>query len=400
LETGDVKKSLSTKKIIIPIFLGLLVAVWMLYSQFNKTRFVKAVDGKGNYEWVDTNLDKIVGLDDETEFILVDLGKGAYKQKSIREILNEIQWSKNAPFWIFIALMMMVVRDVAYMYRIRVLTDKALSWRNSFNVIMLWEFASALTPSVVGGSSIAMFILHREGINLGKSTAIVMVTALLDELFYVITVPIVFLVIGYQRLFPDAMIQDGISRGFGIEALFIAGYLFILLLVLIISLSIFWRPALFKKVLTRIFSISFLKRWRKKIIQLGNDIITTSIELKGKKISFWIKSFGATVFSWTARFWVVNFIMLAFFDVNDHLLVYGKQLVMWVIMLISPTPGSSGVAEYAFTTFLKDTFPLENAGILIILIALIWRLMSYYTYLFVGAIILPKWLNKKPELKA
>ena len=60
---------------------------------------------------------------------------------------------------------MVVIRDLGYMYRIRVLTDKYLSWRKSFDVIMLWEFASALTPSVVGGSGIAIFILNREKIN-------------------------------------------------------------------------------------------------------------------------------------------------------------------------------------------------------------------------------------------
>lgn len=40
-----------------------------------------------------------------------------------------------------------------------VLSDGHLSWRQSFNVTFLWEFASALTPSVVGGSGIAMFII-------------------------------------------------------------------------------------------------------------------------------------------------------------------------------------------------------------------------------------------------
>ncbi len=72
------------------------------------------------------------------------------------------------------------------MYRIRLLTDKQLSWRNSFHVIMLWEFASSVTPpSIVGGSAVALFIVTKEGIKPGRATAIVMITALLDELFFI-----------------------------------------------------------------------------------------------------------------------------------------------------------------------------------------------------------------------
>ena len=35
----------------------------------------------------------------------------------------------------------------------------------------------------------------------------------------------------------------------------------------------------------------------------------------------------------------------AFFPVSDHLLLYARQLIMWVILLISPTPGGSGIAD-------------------------------------------------------
>jgi uncharacterized protein (TIRG00374 family) len=58
-------------------------------------------------------------------------------------------------------------------------------------------------------------------------------------------------------------------------------------------------------------------------------------------------------------------------------------------MLISPTPGSSGVAEFAFSGFLKEFIPLGLVGAL----ALLWRLISYYPYLFIGAAILPRWIR-------
>ena len=305
----------------------------------------------------------------------------------MRELSNE--WAWYSAFWLLIAALMMAVRDVSYMYRIRVLTDNQISWRNSFDVIFLWEFASALSPSVVGGSAVAIFIVNKEGINTGRSTALVLITSLLDELFYVIMVPVLFLIVGTDRLFPENTAELFEK---GIKGVFVLCYFLIFLYAVIISYAIFARPRGFKWILLRIFSIPLLRKWRYKAHEVGNDIITTSKELKDKPISFWVQAFMATFASWTGRFWVVNFIILAFVSANDQFLIYARQLVMWVIMLFGFTPGSSGVAEYAFTQFLSDFIPFGATATLAL--AFIWRLISYYPYLFIGVIVLPRWLRR------
>jgi len=341
-KSNKVSDLFSVRRITIPIIIGLGVSFYMLYSNTN---------------W---------------------------------DVLKNYQWTYRSFSWMMGALLMMVIRDVAYMYRLRILTDNKISWRKSFDVIMLWEFASALTPSVVGGSGIAMFIINKEGISLGKSTAVVMVTALLDELFYIITVPIVILIIGTQYLFPVELSKTIFGYTLSTKEIFLVGYGFILLLTTLIAYGVFINPQRLKKILAAIFKIKILKRGQRRAIKTGDDIIQTSIELKNKSILFWLKSFGATFFSWTARFWVVNFLILAFTDVSSHFLIYGRQLVMWVIMLISPTPGGVGVAEFAFDGFLKEFIPLGLAGLLVVL----WRLISYYPYLIIGAFVLPKWLKR------
>lgn len=335
----------SAKKVAIPIVIGLLVAAYMLWSKTDWKTF------------------------------------------------QQIDWNYTMFYWLLIALLMMVIRDLGYMYRIRVLTDNQLSWRQSFDVIMLWEFASAITPSVVGGSGVAMFILNKEGISLGKSTAVVMVTAFLDELFYILTVPMVVVLIGTTYLFPIELSKEIAGYTLSTKEIFYVGYGFIVLLTTLILYGVFVNPLGVKKLLYRLFSFKLLKRWQKTVIQLGSDMIKTSQELKEKNSWFWIKAFAATCFSWTARFWVVNFIILMFTDVGSHFLIYGRQLVMWVIMLISPTPGGAGIAEFAFDGFLKDFIPIGLAGLLVVL----WRLISYYPYLFIGAFVLPRWFRKTAD---
>lgn len=342
-KSNKVRELFSVKKIAIPIVIGLLVAAYMLWSKTNWNTF------------------------------------------------KDIDWNYTMFFWLVIALCMMTIRDLGYMFRIRVLTDNQLSWRQSFDVIMLWEFASAITPSVIGGTSVAMFILNKEGITLGKSTAIVMMSAFLDELFYILTVPLVILIIGTAYLFPIELTKQIFGYTLSVKGIFYVGYGFTVMLTIIILYGVFVNPFGIKKLLYRLFSFKLLKRWQKKVVQLGSDMIKTSLELKEKNGWFWIKAFGATLFAWTARFWVVNFIILMFTDVNNHFLIYGRQLVMWVILIISPTPGGTGVAEFAFDSFLKDFIPLGLAGLLVVL----WRFISYYPYLFIGAVILPKWLGKR-----
>lgn len=324
--------------------------------------------------------------------ILLGLSVATYQVVDSFDIMafEAVEWTWYSTFWIIIAVIMMAMRDLAYMYRIRVLTDFQISWRNSFDTIMLWEFASAVTPSVVGGSGVAIYIVNKEGITIGRSTAVVMTSAMLDELFYILMVPIIILAVGYYDLFPIQ--EDKLFLGYHLDTsiIFLIGYLFIVLLTSIISYAIFFRPRGFKWILLQVFKLPFLRKWRTSAAATGDEIIVTSKELKGKPKRFWIKSFGATFVSWTARYWVVNFIILAFLPVSDHLLVYGRQLVMWVVMLISPTPGGAGVAEIAFSSYLSDFIPIG----LIAALALIWRLISYYPYLFIGAIILPKWIKK------
>lgn len=372
----------------IPVIIGLAVATYLLVSNLNEVRFELVPSGTGQYEWIYQNSNAAPDLNNAQEFR--ESPAGEYRKITFRENIREIDWTGYTAFWLFLAVVCVAIRDFGYMYRIRVLTDNALTWRKSFDTIMLWEFASALTPSIVGGSGIALFILNREGLRMGKSTAVVMVTALMDELFYITMVPLVLIFIGTAHLFPVSLEKEIFGMTFGTQGLFWLGYSFIVTLTTIIAFAVFFRPRLFKYVLLQIFRLPFLKRWRYNIIALGNDIIITSRELKGKNPSFWIKALTATYLSWTARFVVVNLLILAVVSVDDHLLLYGRQLVMWVIMLISPTPGGSGLAEFAFTGFLSDFIPLGLAGGL----AFIWRILTYYIYIFVGAIVLPRWLRR------
>jgi len=321
--------------------------------------------------------------------VLLGLGVGALLifRNTDMDVLSNIRWNSTSYLWLLFAVLMVVFRDLGYILRLRLLTEKKINWKRSFQVIMLWEFASALTPSVVGGSAVAIFIINKEKIPLGKASAIVMITALLDEVFYLITVPVVLiLVAGYPVFSQNNFVILGTT--FSSLSLFLIGYGFMLFLSLFFAYAVFINPRAIKRFLLKLFHVKFLRKWRHGALSTGNDLIITSKEMKGKSFFFWLKAFATTFFSWTARFLVVNFLILAFMPVDNHLHIHATQMVMWVIMLISPTPGGSGVAELIFSDFLQVFLVAGLAPVL----AVIWRILSYYVYLIVGSIILPGWL--------
>jgi len=307
-----------------------------------------------------------------------------------REVFANVQWARYPMLWFFLILVLMAMRHLAYMYRIRLLTEGELGWKKSFQVILLWEFSSAVTPTVVGGSAVALFVVKKEGISMGRTTAIVFATTLLDQMFFILVVPLLIIIAGTSNLFvPEPSFTLAGAR-LDSKEVFITGYLIFILLAALIFYGIFIDPPGVKKLLIRVFDTRLLRRWLPQATQTGDELIITSAEMKAKPFLFWLKASLATMVAWTARFWLVNILILTFTPVGDHFLILARQLIMWVILLVSPTPGGSGIAEYFFPIFLGEFMPPGLSTPL----AIMWRLISCYPYIFLGVLILPMWIRR------
>lgn len=328
--------------------------------------------------------------------VLIGLGVVAFifYREFRPEALSFVAWTPMVFFWFIVALLFMIGRDLGYLWRIRILSDGRLNFWQALRIIMLWEFTSAITPSAIGGTSVAILYVNKEGLSVGRSSAVVMATSFLDELYFLLMFPILLAVVGFSKLF-----SLGCETFSWTSSLFLfaaLGYCIKAAYVGVLSYGFFVNPRGLKWLLLKIFKLPILRRWKYGAHQAGSEIIQTSKEFRKKPFSYWAKAFLATFLSWTSRYWVVNAILLAFFAVNDHFLIFARQLVMWIMMLVSPTPGGSGFAEYVFSRYLGDFIPVapENLGAVAIVLALIWRLATYYPYLLVGVFLVPKWMRK------
>ena len=341
-------QNLKPKKIILPILIGLALVGWFIFSEI-----------------------------DPDVFSVLD-----FTWKSVLGILVA---------WLF-----MIGRDLGYMIRIRILTDKKLTWRQAFRVIMLWEFTTAITPSTVGGTTVAVVFLNKENISVGKSTAVILATSFLDELYFVIMMPLMVLLVGQSALFITSLQGTGMAFLNHLMLLALIGYSLIFIWVVVIGYGLFFNPHAIRKAIIWLFRLPILNRWQNAAEKAGDDIVESSHELRKKNWSFWGKTTAATFLSWTSRYWVVNAILVAFFTINDHFLIFARQLVTWIMMMISPSPGGSGFAELILSRYISDIIPVDIAiaGSVALAISIIWRIISYYPYLIIGAFIAPGWINK------
>lgn len=290
-----------------------------------------------------------------------------------------------------LACVFMLGRDAGLSWRFHTLTDHHLSWPQAIRVNYLCEFTSCITPSAVGGSAMSMVYMNREGIELGRATTLMMTTLFLDELFFVVSLPIVMLLIPYKELFGfgDSTFTVGLQTVFWIV------YCGITLWTLLLFFGIIVRPHAIRAMLNRLFSLRWLRRWAVRADELGGNMEATGTSMRRRPLRWWLEIFGGTALSWMSRYLVVNALFLGFAPSADQLVVFARQFVVWIVLIASPTPGSAGISEWLFTTYYGDL--LDNASMALV-IALFWRIIGYYAYLFIGACIVPGWLKKlKPK---
>lgn len=320
---------------------------------------------------------------------LIGIGVAAwmFQREFNTAVLEEIHFDAHTVGGLLLAALAVCGRDFGLTWRFRSITDGQLSWRRAFQVDLMCAFTSAITPSAVGGSPAAIFYLTREGISAGRAATLTLTTLMLDELFFVLFCPVIVLTIPFAQLFGDGdnMVVDSVKVIFWVVYSIIVVYTFVL------YAGILWRPKAVAGVFHRLFGVRMLRRWQPKIDNMTANMTATSEAVRSRPARWWAKVFGATVVSWFSRYFVVNALFWAFVPSADGFLVFGRQFVVWVVLMVSPTPGGSGVSEWLFSTYYGDL--IGNAS-MALLLAVVWRLFSYYVYLFAGAVLAPRYFRK------
>ncbi len=302
--------------------------------------------------------------------------------------LHTIRFTTRAVLFICLAWVAMAGRDFGLTWRFREITDHHLTWRKALKVNMLCEFTSAVTPTSAGGSALGLIYMHREGVEWGRSATLMLTILFLDELYFTLACPVILLLVPYDDLFAFG----GADHAFieGLRAMFWIVYGALVAWTCVLFTGIFVRPQAVRGLLNGLFRWRLLRRWQKPIAELSDNIVATSAWLRGRRMTWWLRVFGATALSWCSRFMVINMLFLGFVPGAPQMVIFGRQFIVWVVLMISPTPGGSGISEWIFKNYYGDLIP---TGALVMALAIFWRVISYYVYLIVGAFLVPRWIS-------
>lgn len=288
---------------------------------------------------------------------------------------------------ITLALLAWVIQNSMMSERFSALSSRQISFRAGVRVNFLTEFTSVATPSSVGGSSAVFLFLAGEGVNTGKATAITISALFLDEFF--ISLACLSIIIAdwvLQSLSQTIMISPGVY------ITFVTITVIVILWTIVLAIALFVKPQWVGKLIRKLFHLRFLKRFRHKAEHICNDLITTSIEMRHKPFSFWLYQFVITSIAWMTRFAIAIALIYGFSEMgNVDLAAYIRQFIIWMVSMISPTPGGSGLAEYMFKVYYSEYFSSEAIALVV---AVIWRAIGAYSYLIIGGIILSYQMHK------
>lgn len=323
---------------------------------------------------------------------LVAVGWLFYKQFDL-EKFRSIQWSGWAAGWLLAGFGLLVLRHFAYSLRMRALTGGQFSWRKCAELVVLWEFSAALTPTSKGGPFVMLFVLAREKLSAGRTATAVLYTIICDSGFMVVMLPVLLLAFGPPMLYPGMESFGDVRLASGT---FFFTYVFMFVYWAVFAFLLFVRPQYARRALGSLAKIPFLKKYEAKLLFLGTEFALAAEEMRRQNWQYhaqvWLGTFGA----WTLKFLMINCLVIAIvpdtpIDGSTQAFIYARMVAMYIIMAFSPTPGGAGLAEVAMSKFIADFVP-EGIGVMV---ALLWRGMAYYGYLLLGAFVVPSWIRAK-----
>ena len=259
-------------------------------------------------------------------------------------------------------------------WRLSQVSEGRLSLWSGTRGQLAWDFFSSVTPSVVGGGPVAAFYVARdEDLAVGTSAAFLFFCVLLDQLWFLVAIPLLGLSTFAIDLLPSAAGAVGmwsLLAYFGGLLLWSALYAYATLV----------RPRLLVAMADWCVRWPYLRRFRETVMPEMRSYFRRARHLGSRPPAFYAYGFSLTALIWTARYALVFFIVRSV-HAADGTLLFARSAAMMLVGLIMPTPGGSGGLEGLYALFIGPLMPEA----LLAPTLLTWRLLGYYLFIALGA---------------
>ena len=267
---------------------------------------------------------------------------------------------------------------------------------DAIKITVAGSFVAGITPFDSGGEPLKIYFLHKRDLGIGGATAVVTLGALLHSIARFIlwlSAPILLLVTGTKLGF-SAAAKTTIAIGVS---------LYMLLMALIIAMIVWpqWVEIVTKKLLG-------MKVIRKVVPESLVNSIIEKVETSVKEFREGIdkvKESGShavialvlSIAYWLLIISVPVLIVRSMVPQVSYAEVFFVSMTVYLVMAFIPTPGSSGGAEAGSAFFFSTILPSRLLGAFVV----IWRVITYYFTMVVGAIVIASetisWSMKKSQ---
>ena len=274
------------------------------------------------------------------------------------------------------------------------LLGEKISFFNTLRINLASIFSGNITPLNSGTIPTQVYLLHQNGISIGKATAIVTIRLTFTSLLLAIGGPILLF-----------LFRGRILREIGLPWLGgIVDYLLILaLLYSAFMLFLLLKPNTGERFVQRLFSLKLSHRLlgakaeifcQKTLLEISEFRGALGRLLRGKPLAV-LFVLLLTGCSWLSTLMIVPSILYGFgVNINDK--IFRLMLLQFVIQFFLsfiPIPGGSGFAEIGFFSIFGKYLPKHLQALSVAL----WRLLSYYLNILVGGLCFLRLFNRNKE---
>lgn len=288
--------------------------------------------------------------------------------------------SRIRPEYILAAVFTHLLFYIIWSFRTQALC-KALGYRISstkvMEIIISSTFVAGITPSSAGGELLRMHLLNKNGIPLGRATAVILGERLLDAIFITSCLPFALFIL------------KGMLSNYRLNVVLVMASSLVLLALFSFVYAI-WKPSKMKYIIhwtAGKIAPFFGKKTNTALLKLTEQI-DREIELfhdsirvffsEGRKGLLW--GIVYTLLHWFVDFSILVLLLMGLSQTPSILTAFAAQVLLAVIKIIPATPGGSGVAELGATSIFSIFVGPSVLGITV----LSWRSLTYYANMILG----------------
>ena len=305
-----------------------------------------------------------------------------------REIINYI--SNINLFWLFVSIAILLLHRVIVglcSYKVVLINKANVNFGKMVQINFIIPFFHGITPFSGGGQPMEIYYLHNEGVSKTKSTNIVLQNFILYQIALIIVSLLAVICNQIFELFP----KDDFMR-----RLVLLGFLINFLVLLISLVAGFYKKLtsyIVKKIITFLNKIKIIKDVDGTLNKFNNYIDNfynnANLLKKNKKQVCYVILLHmiSLILLYSIPYTII--LGMGLKDINYIYILIATTYVM-IIGSFVPIPGGTGGIEYGFMYFCG----LIISGSVLTAVMLMWRFITYYLAMIIGAIFLMMYRKK------